>query len=244
MNVHSRSAPMPLSRRLVLAGLTLVPPFGAAARSPARLAIPRSASRPARAADIALAAELEAIHRAFPGQLGIAVTEVGKPAILGENRDLVFPQQSVSKLWVALTVLDAVDRGVLGFAQQLAIGRDDLTVFNQPLRRRLPSKGELHLTIAELLEQALVHSDNLANDTLLRAAGGPQAVRRLLRDRGLGAIRFGPGERLLQSRIAGLTWDQSLASGNRFREQREALPLSQRSRALARYLARGAKVEL
>ena len=53
----------------------------------------------------------------------------------------------------------------------------------------------------------------------------------------LGKIRFGPGERLMQSMIAGLEWRQEYAMGRRFYAARDAVPYAQRKAALDRYLA-------
>jgi beta-lactamase class A len=88
-----------------------------------------------------------------------------------------------------------------------------------------------------LLEQAIIGSDNTANDSLLRTAGGPQAVQNFLMRKKLGAIRFGPGERLMQSGIAGLEWRQEYAIGQRFYAARAQVPLAKRKAALNQYLA-------
>jgi beta-lactamase class A len=88
-----------------------------------------------------------------------------------------------------------------------------------------------------LLEQAIISSDNTANDSLLRTAGGPQAVQGFLVRKNLGAIRFGPGERLMQSGIAGMDWRQEYALGRNFYTARGAVSLATRKAALDRYLA-------
>ena len=49
------------------------------------------------------------IARKFDGVVGIAVSRVGCDWVVGERKSELFPQQSVSKLWVSLTTLDAVD---------------------------------------------------------------------------------------------------------------------------------------
>jgi beta-lactamase class A len=84
--------------------------------------------------------------------------------------------------------------------------------------------------------QALTKSDNTCNDKLMRSVGGPEAVRAMIRAKGLGAIRFYDGERSLQSRIAGLTWSPSYSIGNGFYQARNALPMSLRKAAFNRYL--------
>jgi beta-lactamase class A len=85
--------------------------------------------------------------------------------------------------------------------------------------------------------RALTQSDITANDYILRKAGGPEAVRAFLRDNGIEGVRFGPGERLLQSRTAGLSWKPEYSIGGAFYAARNALPISVRRSALDRYLA-------
>ena len=183
--------------------------------------------------------DLYEIWRTFPGKTGIAVRRIDSGNWdLSYRGDELFPQQSVSKLWVALTVLDQVDQGRLSLNKPVEIDYDDLAVFYSPTRDAYVASGKpLTRTIDELLQMAITHSDNTANDVLLWQAGGPDAVRKFIADRNLGAIRFGPGERLLQSRIAGLEWRQELAIGNRFFDERAKLSYDSRSRALNAYLA-------
>ena len=176
--------------------------------------------------------------RAFPGRTGVAILRIdGGEWITGKRADELFPQQSVSKTWVALTILDLVDQGKIRLDQKIRITRDDLAVFHQPIRDRVIANGEIDVTVLSLLEQAIIGSDNTANDSLLRTAGGPQAVQNFLLRKKLGAIRFGPGERAMQSAIAGLEWRQEYAIGQRFYAARAEVPLATRKAALDRYLA-------
>lgn len=181
--------------------------------------------------------EIYALWRAFPGKTGIAVQRIDGRWTLSQRGDQLFPQQSVSKLWVAMTILDKVDRGELRLDTLVTITPDDLTLFHQPLASRVARAGTVRETVRNLLEQALTASDNSANDALLRTAGGPDAVRRFITTHDLGAIRFGPGERLLQSQIAGVEWRQELSQGRRFQVERAKIPVPQRRQLLDRYLA-------
>ena len=163
----------------------------------------------------ALEASISQLVREFPGIAGVAVRAVdeGWTVEAGGRRPL--PQQSVSKLWVAMTVLDQRDSGRLRLTDAVSLTPADLTLFHQP-SAFLVRNGIWNTTVSDLLFRALTQSDNTANDRLLTLVGGPSAVRAFIERKQLGEIRFGPGERLLQAKTAGLTWDQSMSVGNTF----------------------------
>ena len=184
----------------------------------------------------ALRQRISDLGRGFDGNVGIAVRDVRAGWVISHNGSALFPQQSVSKLWVAITVMDAIDRGRLRLDQEVVVRREDLTVFHQPIRALVGADG-YRTTIAYLLEQAMTRSDNTCNDKLLWTVGGPEAVRAMLARNGLTGIRFGPGERLFQSQTAGLAWKQAYSIGDAFFKARDALPLATRQAALRRYLA-------
>ena len=119
----------------------------------------------------------------------------------------------------------------------MRIGPEDLTLFYQPLAARVRAQGSVTMTVRSLIETAITQSDNSANDSLLRTVGGPGAVRAYLSKKDLGAIRFGPGERLLQSGIAGMSWQQSYSVGRNFETARSALSPATRRAAMDNYLA-------
>lgn len=229
---------------LVLAGMTQV---GAAAikadakAQPARLPPQQIAPlqpAPLRAAPRVpayLDQRIDTLGQAFNGRVGIAVQSVDDNWLAGWRADELCPQQSVSKLWVAITALDAVDRGRVSLNDKVSLGRSDLTLFHQPIASRILGGGYT-TTLSGLMQEALTKSDNTANDKLMRSVGGPQAVRAMIASKRLGAIRFYEGERSLQSRIAGLTWSQSYAIGRGFYEARNALPMPVRRAAFNRYL--------
>lgn len=180
---------------------------------------------------------LHNLWRDFPGRTGIAVQRIDGNWSLSRRGDEAFPQQSVSKTWVALTLLSQVDAGRLSLSDRVTIGPEDLTLFHQPLAARVAREGRFEASLGELLDQAITGSDNSANDALLRRVGGPDAVNGFIERNRLGRIRFGPGERLLQSHTAGLEWRQSYSVGRSFQVAREAVPLAVRRAAMERYLA-------
>jgi len=182
-----------------------------------------------------LANQVDKLGAGFNGRVGIAVRSVDEGWSTSWNGNELAPQQSVSKLWVAITALDAVDKGRVQLDDRVTLTRSDLTLFHQPIAARVLGGGTT-ITLGELMYQALTKSDNTCNDKLMRSVGGPEAVRAMIRAKGLGAIRFYDGERSLQSRIAGLTWSPSYSIGNGFYQARNALPMSLRKAAFNRYL--------
>ena len=192
--------------------------------------------RPAPPAPPYIRDRVNELGRAFNGRVGIAVRSIDEGWSAGWKADELYPQQSVSKLWVSITAMDAVDKGKVSLDDQVTLTRDDLTLFHQPIRELILGGGGYTTTLGDLMEKAITTSDNTANDKLMRAVGGPEAVRAMIHSKHLGAIRFYNGERALQSRIAGLIWSPSYSIGNAFFEARNALPLSLRKAAFDRYV--------
>lgn len=184
----------------------------------------------------ALQERIAELGRAFPGEVGIAVRDIETGALAQWNGNRLFPQQSVSKFWVALTAFDAIDRGRLSLDRRVTVRRDDLTLFHQPIRALVGANG-FTTTLEDLLERAITQSDCTANDVVLWQAGGPTAVRAFLAGRDIDGVRFGPGERLMQSGIAGVTWNQSMSIGNGFERARAQVPLATRRRLFNAYIA-------
>src|SRR5690606_2932248 len=131
-----------------------------------------------KGAPAGLQSELSQIAQGFDGNTGIAVRRVGCSWVAGERLNQFFPQQSVSKLWVTLALLDAVDQQKAHLNEELEIGRGDLTVFHQPLRSIVLERGLVRLPVHQLISDAITHSDNTANDRLLTRVGGPAEIRR------------------------------------------------------------------
>jgi beta-lactamase class A len=241
-----RQAALTLAASIGLAACSTVPPPPVEKPQPPivrPVATPKPPPQPvvtqpkAVSAPEALEAQVHDLWRNFPGRTGVGIFAIDDGWSLARRGDEFFPQQSVSKLWVAMAVLDQVDRGKIKLDQMVRITRNDLAVFHQPIRDRVLANGEIQESVQSLLEMAITKSDNTANDSLLRTVGGPEAVREFITRKGLGKIRFGPGERALQSGIAGMEWQQDYAIGRNFETARAKLPPEQRKAALDRYLS-------
>jgi len=207
-------------------------------KAPPAPAKPKPASQPpVVAAPADLRQQLTGLGRNFDGKVGMAVVSLNDGWEIDWNANTLFPQQSCSKLWVAITAMDAVDRGKVSLDQPVTLTPADLTLFHQPIREKVLATGSYTTTLGSLLFQAITESDNTANDKLMRAVGGAPAVRAMIARKGLGSIRFYNGERALQSKTAGMPWKQSYSLGSAFWDARAALPVKTRTAAFKRYLA-------
>ncbi|HET9335368.1 MAG TPA: serine hydrolase [Sphingomicrobium sp.] len=212
-------------------------PLAPLPEGPPRPAQAQSTPLPPRIAPAALRDRIAALGRAFNGNAGISIVSMSDGWQADYNATTLFPQQSCSKLWVAITAMDAVDKGRVSLNDRVTLGRSDLTLFHQPIKAKVLGNGGHTTTLGALLFTAITESDNTANDKLMRSVGGPQAVRDVIDAKNLGSIRFYEGERALQSRIAGLIWSQSYSIGDAFYKARGALPTSVRKSSFERYIA-------
>lgn len=211
-------------------------PAGACAATGSAPGSAVSERRTALGAPVYIHDRVTELGRNFDGRVGIAVRSVDDGWETGWKADELYPQQSVSKLWVSITAMDAVDKGKVSLDDPVTLTRDDLTLFHQPIAALILG-GNYTTTLGDLLLKAITTSDNTANDKLMRSVGGPDAVRAMIKAKRLGAIRFYNGERALQSRIAGLMWSPSYSIGNAFYEARDALPQSVRKVAFDNYVS-------
>ena len=195
------------------------------------------AAKPAPPAPAAFQAELERLAASYGEPVGIAVTDVAQGWTASVAGDETFPQQSVSKLWVALTVLQAVDEGSLHLDQWVVMRPEDRSVFYQPLASRIRGPDGLAITLTDLLRHALIESDNAANDKLIREVGGAGVVTEAIAKKGLKGLAVGGTERDVQTRTAGLQWQPEYGHTWIWKTAREKLPEEVRDAALAAYLA-------
>ena len=184
----------------------------------------------------ALAARLQVLGAGFDGQVGIAVEDVREGWVADYNGSILRPQQSVSKLWVALAVFKTADFGGLKLSDPVLVRRNDMSVFNQPIQKLLGKDG-YDTTIDGLLVGAIAQSDNAANDILVRRLGGSATVRRALADARIMGIRTGPEEHVLQSKIAGVRWRPEYSFGRAFWAARDLVALDVRRAKLNAYVA-------
>jgi beta-lactamase class A len=95
---------------------------------------------------------------------------------LSVNGDARLVLHSVMKFPIALAVLHWVDSGKLTLNQMIHIKKKDLPKTYSPLRDKYP-KGNVDVSISDLLSYMVSLSDNDACDILLKVIGGPKTVQ-------------------------------------------------------------------
>lgn len=136
----------------------------------------------------------ELAHRAQPGTLGVAVSDLQSGHTWRVNAERAFPMMSVFKAPLGATVLSQVDRGTLSLSQKVTIRRADLMTGGISQIAATFRGHEETFTLGQLLEAAVSHSDNTAADVLLKLVGGPRAVTTFLRAHGIWNMRVDRGE--------------------------------------------------
>lgn len=185
----------------------------------------------------ALASQVRQLGVDFAGDVGIAIEDVQTGQVMQFDGETYFPQQSVSKFWVTLTALEMAEHRRLDLNSPVTLTTGDLTLFHQPISAEIRARGRFVTTLDDLIHRAMQQSDNTANDFVLRSVGGPAAVRSFLDRHGVDAVRFGPGERLMQSRLAGISWQPEYSIGRAFYVARNKVPAERRRSAFAAYIA-------
>lgn len=138
------------------------------------------------------AREVLAVTSAYKGNFGIAWKHVESGDSGVVNNLMRFPMQSVYKFPLALAVLDLVDNGKLKLKQKITITPDDYSPNTwSPIMKKYPN-ANVQLTLQEILEYMVSHSDNVACDILFRLVGGPLEAEKFIHSTGVRdiAIRF------------------------------------------------------
>lgn len=138
-----------------------------------------------------LHAELERIAAQAQGRVGVSCSLPGKALDCNLAAEAGYPMQSTYKLPISMVVLHQVEQGKLSLDQTEHIAPSRLAAPDDysPLRDEHPH-GAVDVSIRELIERAVTHSDNVASDTLLRTVGGGAVATAYFRSLGIDGIRI------------------------------------------------------
>lgn len=134
----------------------------------------------AHAAD-GVSARLRALEQRYDARLGVFAHRLSTGRSVRFRADELFPMCSLFKALAAAAVLRDLDRHGEVLARRIHYTEADLV---QPGSDQTAAHLAEGMTIAELAEVAITHSDNTAGNLLLRELGGPTAITRFARSLG------------------------------------------------------------
>ena len=142
--------------------------------------------------------QIDFVSRATDGIVGVSAFHIESGRSVALRGAEAFPMASGFKLPVAVRILSMVDDRTLTLDRMIPLAAPDLHPGSGKLTELFFHPG-VSISIANLLELALVISDNTAADILLREAGGPAAVTAKMQAIGLPNIRIDRSTALLIS---------------------------------------------
>ena len=111
--------------------------------------------------------QLSSIEASNPGNVGIAALDLSTGDMVAVRGDEAFPMASTVKVAIAAEYLSQVENGRRTL---------DTVIGGKPARK--------------LLEEMIIHSNNLSTDIILRDLGGPAKVQRWLSDNNVSGLRI------------------------------------------------------
>jgi beta-lactamase class A len=132
--------------------------------------------------------------------VGISISGENGNDTLSINGNMHCPTQSAYKMHIGLAILDKIDRGEFRLDQKIKIRKQDLPVdaYWNPLGTDFPDGGDL--TVAQLIQYCISHSDNTACDTLIGMVGSPKNVESYFKKNNIQDLQFAFNERTMQSK--------------------------------------------
>ena len=132
--------------------------------------------------------------------VGISISGENGNDTLSINGNMHCPTQSAYKMHIGLAMLDKIDRGEFSLDQKIKISKDDLPVdaYWNPLGTDFPDGG--NLSVAQLIQYCISHSDNTACDTLIGMVGSPKDVESYFKKNNIQDLQFAYNERTMQSK--------------------------------------------
>ena len=132
---------------------------------------------------------LEQLAAPYKANIGLALVHIEKGDTLSLNNARQYPMQSTYKFPLAVAVLQQVDKGILSLEQKVHLTQQDLRPGTwSPLREKHP-KGNVDLSVQELLQYTVSQSDNNACDVLFRLVGSPAVVQQCIQQAGIADMK-------------------------------------------------------
>lgn len=127
--------------------------------------------------------EVFATAKSGKAKVGVSVLSDSDTLTIRGNEH--FPMQSVFKFHLGLYVMHLVDEGKLSLQQKIHFTPADVAYETwSPIAKKYP-KGNVDLTLEEVLKNTVSSSDNIGCDKLFELVGGPAVVNKYLHSLGV-----------------------------------------------------------
>ncbi|TDW63824.1 beta-lactamase class A [Novosphingobium sp. PhB55] len=127
--------------------------------------------------------QLASVANASQGRIGVAAVDLSTGRmvdVLGNQR---FPMASTSKIAIAATFLEGVDKGKWTLSSEFPLM---VPVPSAPFSSAVaPVRAGTYMSARQLIELMITRSNNYATDALLKVVGGPSAVNAWVRRTGI-----------------------------------------------------------
>jgi beta-lactamase class A len=174
--------------------------------------------------------------RVAPGQLGVAVEDLGTGQIISFNGERRFPLLGAVVIPLGAAVMAEGEAGRLRLDDVVLIEDVDLSPPPSAIADAWPGRNTY--TVEELLERAVGQGDTTAADVLLKRVGGPGAVTAWLQGRKVNNLDLDRYQRQLLPEALGLTSFRADWKGEAaYRAALARVPSAERRRATRDALA-------
>ncbi|KHK89704.1 class A beta-lactamase [Novosphingobium malaysiense] len=130
-----------------------------------------------------LGQQLASVAEASQGRIGVAAIDLATGRELDVLGDQRFPMASTSKVAIAATFLEGVDKGKWSLTSEFPLM---IPVSSAPFSTPVaPVRPGAYMSAERLMELMLTRSNNYATDALLKVVGGPSAVNEWVRRAGI-----------------------------------------------------------
>ncbi len=129
--------------------------------------------------------KINSIIKDKKGTVGVSVLGFENNFKYNKNCDKNLPTLSVFKFHIACAVLDLVDKGKFSLNQKYTLKESELLANTwSPIKKKYP-KGDITLSLGEIIDYTVAWSDNNGCDFLLKLIGGPQTVQKFMDSKGV-----------------------------------------------------------
>lgn len=125
--------------------------------------------------DADISKKIKAIEKKSNAVIGITAIYIEKNKIVTHNGKMPFFMASTAKLPIAVTFLHRIDEKKDSLNRMIKLDSHNSVPGSGSLYY-LFEKKPLNMSLKQILNRMLIHSDNSASDTILREATGPSAV--------------------------------------------------------------------